>query len=97
MKQLISEVYIALQEPELDSVPKSRRTPYKNIGVNHIGLIVLNIDDIEQKLISAGYKQSIETSLEKYRKRIYFFDETGFEWELIEYLSELSSERYLYE
>jgi len=91
------EFYFALQEHHLDSVPKKQLKAYKNYGVNHICLVVNNIDEIEQKLIKGEYQRSISTPNEKFRKRLYFFDHAGFEWELIEYLSDKSDEKYLYE
>ena len=34
---------------------------------------------------------------ETFRKRIYFYDNTGIEWEMVEYLSDSPDEKYLYE
>lgn len=89
--------YIALQEPHLVDEPTDGCTSYENSGVNHLALIVSDIDKIEQELVQAGYQKSVDTPVEKYRKRIYYYDNEGFEWELIEYLSDDPSERYLYE
>lgn len=89
--------YFALQEAHLGSEPKKPRQAYKNFGVNHIALIVDDLSAIEKKLVKAGYQRSIDTPTEKYRKRLYFFDSFGFEWELIEYNSDKATEKYLYE
>lgn len=89
--------YFALQEAHLDTTPQKQHQAYKNYGINHIALIVTNIQEIEEKLIDGGYQRGIETPIEKYRKRAYYFDKAGFEWELVEYLSEKPSEKYLYE
>ena len=91
------EYYFALQESHIDSKPKQRRTPYKNYGVNHVALVVDDLTKIETVLVEAGYKRSIDTPTEKYRKRLYFFDHSGFEWELVEYSSQKPSEKFLYE
>ena len=91
------EFYIALQEPHLMESPTSGSTPYENLGVNHLALIVHDVDEIEKRLIREGYQKSIDAPLEKFRKRIYYYDNEGFEWELIEYLSDKPEERYLYE
>lgn len=91
------EYYFALQEPHIGSEAERPRKTYKNYGVNHIALVVDDISKIENELVKAGYKRSIETPTEKYRKRLYFFDNFGFEWELVEYTSENPSEKYLYE
>jgi catechol 2,3-dioxygenase-like lactoylglutathione lyase family enzyme len=89
--------YFALQEAHLDCVPQKRLQPYRNYGMNHVALVVENVEEIEKKLINGGYQKGIGTPIEKYRKRIYYFDKAGFEWELVEYLSEKPSEKYLYE
>lgn len=91
------EYYFALQEPHLGSEPKSPLKTYKNYGVNHIAIVVDNLVEVEKELLKNGYKRSIETPTEKYRNRLYFFDKFGFEWELIEYLSEDVDDKYYYE
>ena len=42
-------------------------------------------------------KKVLSRQTEKYRKRAYYYDSAGFEWELVEYLSEKPNEMYLYE
>lgn len=91
------EFYFALQESPINTSPKRANQTYINYGFNHIGLIVNHIDDIEKKLIEAGYSKGIDTPIEKFRKRIYYYDNAGFEWELVEYLSENTEEKFLYE
>ena len=92
-----NEFYFALQEAYLDTMPKKANQTYINYGFNHIGLIVQDIDDIEKSLIEAGYTKGIDTPKEKFRKRIYYYDNAGFEWELVAYLSENLEDRFLYE
>jgi len=89
--------YVALQEPHLDADSKKQLQTYKNYGINHVALVVSNIQEIEKKLLKTGYRKGIDTPAEKHRKRAYYFDKAGFEWELVEYLSEKPSEKYLYE
>lgn len=91
------DYYLALQEPHLDSTPKKQLTSYINYGINHIALVVSNIAIIEGQLKSNGYRRSISTPKEKFRKRVYYYDHAGFEWELIEYFSINPQEKYLYE
>lgn len=92
-----NEYYFALQEAHLSANPKKQNQTYINYGCNHIGLVVNNIDDIEKKLIKAGYNKGIDTPIEKFRKRIYYYDNAGFEWELVAYLSENTEDKFLYE
>ena len=86
-----------MQQPHLSSEPKKQHAAYINYGVNHIALVVPNVGEIEDKLDAAGYQRSIETPAEKFRRRVCFYDHGGFEWEFVEYLSDQSGEKYLYE
>lgn len=91
------DYYIALQEAHLDVDPKKQLQAYINFGINHVALVVSDIKEIEEKLVEAGYKRGIQTPEEKFRKRAYYYDNAGFEWELVEYLSNKRDEKYLYE
>jgi hypothetical protein len=91
------EFYFALQESQIGASPEYPRKAYENFGVNHIALVVTNLGDIESNLVKAGYKRSIETPKEQFRKRLYFFDNFHFEWELIEYMSDIPTEKFVYE
>lgn len=44
------EYYLALQEPYLDTEPKKRLKAYKNYGINHLALVVSNLQEIKKKL-----------------------------------------------
>lgn len=92
-----NDFYFALQESHVGTHPKKQHQTYVNYGFNHIGLVVNNIDDIEKKLIKAGYHKGIDTPKETFRKRIYYYDNAGFEWELVEYSSENTEDKFLYE
>ena len=92
-----NEFYFALQEAHIDATPKKANQTYINYGFNHIGLVVHNIDDIEKQLNEAGYQKGMDTPIEKFRKRIYYYDNAGFEWELVEYFSENTEDKFLYE
>jgi hypothetical protein len=91
------DYYFAFQEPHLGVKPEKPRKSYENFGVNHVGLCVSDLSQIEQKLVDSGYKRGIETPDERFRKRRYFYDKAGFEWELVEYSSNDPGEKYLYE
>ena len=91
------EHYFALQEAHVGSTPKKKHQTYINYGINHMALVVDNVEKIENELIKAGYNRGIGTPNEKFRKRAYFYDNAGFEWEFVEYLSENTEDRYLYE
>lgn len=88
--------YIALQEPSIEDY-KSRVQTYNNVGINHIGLVVQNIDEIDKELMAEGYEKLDDFNHEEFRKRKYFLDGSGIEWELIEYLSEAPSQKFKYD
>ena len=91
------DCYFALQESHPGAKPEKPRTPYRNYGMNHIGLVVENLEEIEGKLRAAGYQRSIDAPIEKYRRRRYFLDRFGFEWELVEYSSDVPDQKFAYE
>jgi catechol 2,3-dioxygenase-like lactoylglutathione lyase family enzyme len=88
--------YIALQEPHLDSEPADCHRPYKDYGVNHIGWVVDDIDATIDRLKAAGYEEGLPGESSRFRRRAYFYDSAGFEWEIVAYNSEDLSERYSY-
>jgi len=78
--------YIALTEdPESNSMPELR----------HIGLLVQSVDELMERLALAGYQPADDSSLDTHphRRRVYYVDGNGVDWEFVEYLSEQSSLR----
>lgn len=70
---------------------------YVHPGVNHIGFVVEDADEVAERLRSAGYREKKSVMTHPHRKRIYFLDEDGIEYEFIQYLSEKLSERNDYD
>jgi catechol 2,3-dioxygenase-like lactoylglutathione lyase family enzyme len=93
----IGDYYIALQEPHIGSEPTDSRHPYKDYGVNHIGWVVDDLDPVIRRLEEAGYRPGIPGEKHPYRRRVYYFDSAGFEWELVQYFSDRFEERFSYE
>ncbi len=83
--------YIALQEVVIDKPVE--RIPYRQLGVNHIGLVVSDAQSAAQRLHEAGYEEVSFDETHPARKRAYFFDADGIEWEFIEYLSDEAESR----
>ena len=78
--------YVALREPHLDNPnPQAPVTPYKNYGVNHLAWIVEDLDSVILRLDEKGYEQTLKDFDSPYRKRVYYNDRSGFEWEIIQY------------
>jgi len=89
--------YIALQEPHPGFESMAPLQTYRNHGINHIGVIIQDATNAEKKLLARGYKPNGPMLVEKHRKRLYFYDKAGFEWEMVEYLSDSFEDKYLYE
>ena len=85
--------YIALQTPHHPDTAKDLRDPYNDIGINHLGFVVEDFDGVTARLAAASYKPGMEVDPHPHRKRAYWYDHAGFEWEIIEYLSEKPEER----
>lgn len=90
------ESYIALTQS--DKEPQQQRTPYSGLpGVDHLAFEVDDADALRERLASAGYKDSTVPNNHPYRKRVYFNDPDGNDWEFIQYLSDDPAERHDYE
>jgi len=89
--------YIALQEPHIGVTPEAAREAYTNFGVNHLCWVVDDIDAVTARLTAAGCRQDTDQEPHPHRKRCYFFDSAGQEWEIIQYLSSDKSERNQYD
>ncbi len=60
---------------------------YKNTeALNHLGIVVADLDSVEQKVIDAGYKPCSHGDYEPGR-RFYFFDHDNIEYEVVSYAS----------
>ena len=87
------EFYIALQ-----SVPSDEsRTPYGNTpGMNHLGWEVDSVDKLEARMAAAGYGPNLRVDDHPARRRLYFYDPEGNDWEFVEYLTRDAKERHDY-
>jgi catechol 2,3-dioxygenase-like lactoylglutathione lyase family enzyme len=83
--------YIALNEAGGDGEPAARWR-----GVNHLGFVVDDARAVKRRLQAKGYQEGFIAEPHPYRRRIYFLDRDGNEWEFVEYLSEVVAERNSY-
>jgi len=88
--------YIALTpasaKPGIPWMPYSGRP-----GVNHLGFEVEDAEALRQRLLAAGYKESTPPNAHPYRKRVYFYDPEGNDWEFVQYLSTDPAQRNDYD
>ena len=81
-----SNCYIALTEREGAAALEDLR---------HIGMVVDDIEALMSRLSSAGYEPADDSALDEHphRRRAYYIDGNGLDWEFVEYLSEVDEER----
>ncbi|KQH86217.1 lactoylglutathione lyase [Vibrio furnissii] len=88
------QTYIALQE--VQNRTEVDRMPYRDVGINHVGIVVDDAEAVKQRLLAAGYQLNELSENNEYRHRVYFFDPSGTEWEFIEYFSDEPAQRNHY-
>ncbi len=75
--------YLALYAPAKPT--KSKDSSYDIVGgLNHLGLVVDDLDDIETRLRAAGFTPYNHGDYEP-GKRFYFNDSNGIEFEIVQY------------
>ncbi len=90
------DTYIALNEATAE--PPERWVPYSGKpGVNHLGFDVDDVEALRERLATAGFRDSTYPNHHPYRKRVYFYDADGNDWEFVEYLSTDPAERNDYD
>ena len=90
------ETYIALNETNIEK--SSGAEPYDGRpGVNHIGYEVDDVDALQERLAAAGFRDSTYPNSHPHRKRVYFYDADGNDWEFVQYFSDKATERNDYD
>ena len=91
------EKKLATQKP--DQALLNELKPDKNydkIGVNHLGFVVKNVQEIANNLLKNGYKRDYPKQEEQFRIRDYFADADGNQYEFVQYLSDKPEEKNSY-
>lgn len=90
------DTYIALTEASEDAA--EQWVPYSGKpGVNHLGYEVDDVEALRKRLAAAGFRDSTYPNNHRHRKRVYFNDMDGNDWEFVQYLSDDPIERNDYE
>ena len=76
--------YIAIEDR--GATEKGPHIAYVHPGVNHLGFVVDNLDTVAKRLTEEGYTEGSSSLDNPNRKRIYFYDDDGNEYEFVEYL-----------
>jgi len=91
-----NETYVALNQAKPEE--PLRGAPYKGRpGLNHLAYEVDDVEALRARLRAAGYRDSTVQNAHPYRKRIYFCDPEGNDWEFVQYLSDDARKRHDYE
>ena len=56
-------------------------------ALNHLGIEVDDIESVAGRLRTAGFRASGVRDAHRHRRRVYFEDPEGNEWEFVQYLS----------
>jgi catechol 2,3-dioxygenase-like lactoylglutathione lyase family enzyme len=90
------DTYIALNEATRESAEDW--VPYGGKpGVNHLGYEVADAAALRRRMLAAGYRDSTVPNDHPMRRRVYFYDPEGNDWEFVEYLNDAPAERNDYE
>jgi catechol 2,3-dioxygenase-like lactoylglutathione lyase family enzyme len=79
-------VYVALYERRGERREGAR-------DLNHLGFEVDDVEAVRTRLAAAGYRDSTTPNAHPHRKRIYFEDADGNDWEFVQYTSADPAER----
>ena len=75
--------YLALYQPKEPAVPKSSSYATRG-GLNHIAVVVDDIDDMENRVAEYGFIPENHANYEPGR-RFYFHDHDDIEYEVVQY------------
>ncbi len=86
------ETYLALSSATRPSGPI--REPYSGQpGVDHLGFEVDDAAALRTRMLAAGYEESTVPNAHRHRRRVYFLDPDGNDWEFVEYFSANPADR----
>jgi catechol 2,3-dioxygenase-like lactoylglutathione lyase family enzyme len=79
----------------LQTVPGNDvRTPYSNTpGMNHLGWEIDDLDALRERMAAAGYTPNLFDDSHAARRRLYFYDPDGNDWEFVEYQTDDPAQR----
>jgi catechol 2,3-dioxygenase-like lactoylglutathione lyase family enzyme len=91
-----NDTYIALNQAKPGEA--RRGPPYKGRpGLNHLAYEVADVEALRARLRAAGYRDSTVPNSHPNRKRVYFCDPEGNDWEFVQYLTDDPAKRHDYE
>jgi catechol 2,3-dioxygenase-like lactoylglutathione lyase family enzyme len=88
------DTYIAINQAKQGDLKTDKN--YDRIGINHLGFVVQDVEEIANNLLRNGYKRDYPKQVEQFRIRDYFADADGNQYEFVQYLSEVVLEKNSY-
>jgi catechol 2,3-dioxygenase-like lactoylglutathione lyase family enzyme len=89
------DTYLALSEATRElAEPRLRYSGAP--GLDHLGFEVEDAEAVRARLRAAGYEDSTVPNAHPHRRRVYFYDAEGNDWEFVEYLSDDPAKRHDY-
>ena len=81
------DTYIAINEASKQA--SEPWVPYGGKpGLNHLGYEVDDVEALRTRMAEAGYKDSTVPNGHPHRKRVYFHDAEGNDWEFVQYFTD---------
>jgi catechol 2,3-dioxygenase-like lactoylglutathione lyase family enzyme len=90
------ETYLALSQAHR-SAPRAGAPYQGRPGLNHLAYEVDDVETVTTRLRSAGFQASGTADAHPYRRRAYFYDPDGNDWEFVQYLVDDPKARHDYE
>ncbi|MFI5317150.1 MAG: VOC family protein [Myxococcota bacterium] len=89
------DVYLALTQARGEA--PERWVPYAGKpGTNHLGFEVDDAAALRERMRAAGYEDTTVPNRHPFRRRVYFHDRDGNDWEFVQYLSDDPEKRHDY-
>ena len=73
--------------------PAEGRAKKHRPGYNHVGFAVEDADALRERMLAAGYEEGFIPDSHHNRKRVYFVDNDGLDYEFVQYYSDDFTER----
>ncbi|MFT5755840.1 MAG: catechol 2,3-dioxygenase-like lactoylglutathione lyase family enzyme [Alteromonadaceae bacterium] len=87
------DFYITLNDSAVGDIRDSKSIC---AGVAHIGFVVDDLQALIERLAIKGFSIDITGREHPYRKTVYYNDPAGFQFEFLQYLSDIPTEKNMY-